>query len=104
MVELTSGPLRLDFDLRLNFQFRSDRSASVARLAANREFNGGVGLTGTTGEVLSRFETGRLIQPESLAVLSDLFGRWLDTKQDEQPPSNLVMSIAVEGGAGDYSR
>jgi hypothetical protein len=42
---------------------------------------------------MGRFETAWLAQPENLAALADLPGRWIDTVHQRRAPKMIVLDI-----------
>ena len=42
---------------------------------------------------MGRFETGMLTQPENLAALADLPGRWIDAVHDRRPPKSITLDM-----------
>jgi hypothetical protein len=46
-----------------------------------------------SASAMGRFETAMLTQPENLAVLSDLPGRWIDAAHDRRPPKSITLDM-----------
>jgi len=46
-----------------------------------------------SASAMGRFETGMLTQPENLAALIDLPGRWIDAVHDRRPPKVITLDM-----------
>ena len=46
-----------------------------------------------SASAMGRFETEMLAQPDNLAALADLPGRWIDTVHDRRPPKSITLDM-----------
>ena len=65
------------------------RDPAMRQLVGGRAVKKGAASTSAMG----RFETEMLTQPENLAALVDLPGRWIDAVHDKRPPKAITLDM-----------